>query len=103
VAEEVSTVTTLVPATPAGELAITLLSETTLKDVAGVDPKWTASVSTTPLPRMVTSVCPATGPEFGMMEEITGDGWNSKISELSEPPAVIPEVGKTAVGAGVSA
>lgn len=39
VAEAVSTVTALAPAALAGEVAVTLLSEMTVKEVAGVGPK----------------------------------------------------------------
>jgi hypothetical protein len=93
VAEVVSIVTALAPAPRAGEVALTLLSEMTVKDVAGVGPKWTASVSINPDPVIVTSVPPAVGPEAGVMEEITGDGWNSKLSELSVPPWVVIMIG----------
>lgn len=38
---------------------------------------------------MFTSVPPVFGPEVGVIEEITGAGWNSKLSELSVPPGVV--------------
>lgn len=93
VAEAVSTVTALAPAALAGEAAVTVLSEMTAKEVAGVGPKWTASVSIKPAPVMFTSVPPVFGPEVGVMEEITGACWNLKLSELSVPPGVVIMIG----------
>ena len=93
VVEAMSTVTALAPAALAGEVAVTLLSEMTVKEVAGVGPKWTASVSIKPPPMMFTSVPPVVGPEVGVIEEITGAGWNWKLSELSVPPGVVIVIG----------
>jgi hypothetical protein len=93
VAEGVSTVTALAPAAPAGAVAVTVLSEPTVKLVAGVVPKFTPMVSITPAPVMVTTVPPAVGPEVGVMELITGAGWKLKLTELSVPPWVVIVIG----------
>jgi hypothetical protein len=93
VAEAVLTVTALAPATLAGEVAVTVLSEPTVKAVAAVGPKYTSRVLIKPAPVMVTVVCPAIGPEVGVMELITGDGWKPKLSELSVPPGVVILIG----------
>jgi hypothetical protein len=92
VAAAVSTVTALAPATPAGEVAVTELSELTVK-AAGVVPKYTPRVSIKPAPVMVTVVPPVVCPAVGAMELITGAGWKLKLSELSVPPEVVILIG----------
>jgi hypothetical protein len=89
VAEAVWTVTALAPAAPAGEVAVTVLSELTVKAVAAVVPKNTSRVLIKAVPVMVTIVPPAVGPEVGVIEVITGDSWKLKLSELSVPPGVV--------------
>jgi hypothetical protein len=89
VAEAVLTVTALTPAAPAGEVAVTVLSESTVTAVAAVVPKFTLRVPIKSAPVMVTTVPPAIGPEVGVMEVITGNGWKLKLSELSVPPEVV--------------
>lgn len=89
VAAVVSMVTALAPATPAGEVAVTELSELTVKAVAAVVPKYTSRVSVKPAPVTVTAVAPVVGPAVGVIELITGDGWKLKLSELSVPPGVV--------------
>lgn len=93
VAEAVSIVTALAPAAPAGEVAVTVLSELTVTAVAAVVPKFTSRVPIKPDPVMVTTVPPAIGPEVGVMELITGDGWKPKLSEPSVPPGVVILIG----------
>ena len=93
VAEAVSTVTALGPTAPAGAVAVTVLSESTVKVVAGVVPKFTPMVSIKPAPVMVTTVPPVVDPEVGVMELITGAGWKLKLSELSVPPGVVILIG----------
>jgi hypothetical protein len=61
----VATVTSTVPASPAGEVAVTLVSLTTVNEVAAVLPKLTAVAPVNPLPVMVTTVPPAIGPALG--------------------------------------
>jgi hypothetical protein len=92
VAEAVSTVTAVAPA-PAGEVAVTVLSELTVKAVAAVVPKNTSRVLIKPDPVIVTIVPPAVGPEVGVIEVITGDGWKLKLSELSVPPGEVILIG----------
>jgi hypothetical protein len=61
----VVTVTSTVPASPAGEVALILVALTTVNEVAAVDPKLTAVAPVNPLPVMVTTVPPASGPALG--------------------------------------
>jgi hypothetical protein len=93
VAEAVLTVTALAPTAPAGAVAVTVLSEPIVKAVAAVVPKFTPRVPIKPAPVMVTTVPPAIGPDVGVMELITGDGWKLKLSELSVPPRVAILIG----------
>jgi hypothetical protein len=74
VAEAVLTITALAPAASAGEVAVTMLSETTIKAVAAVCPKYISRVPIKPAPAMVTAVPPTVGPEVRVMELITGAG-----------------------------
>jgi hypothetical protein len=89
VAEAVPTVRAVVPAASAGAVAVTVLSEITVKAVAAVVPKNTSRVLIKPAPVMVTIVSPLIGPEVGVMEPITGDGTKLKLSELLVPPGVV--------------
>jgi hypothetical protein len=61
----VVTVTSTVPASPAGEVAVTLVSLATVNEVAAVLPKLTAVAPVNAVPVTVTTVPPATGPEMG--------------------------------------
>jgi hypothetical protein len=83
------TVTELAPTDPLGEMAVTELSEFTVKDAAGLGPKKTAVALVNPVPLMVTDVPPVRGPELGVMELTTGVGWKVKSSELLVPPGVV--------------
>lgn len=57
---------------PGGATAVTWVSETTVKEVAGVAPNRTAVVVVSPVPVSVTVVPPAAGPELGLTEVRTG-------------------------------
>ncbi|GFE19790.1 hypothetical protein Sliba_02430 [Streptomyces nigrescens] len=59
---------------PAGATAVTWVSETTVKEVAGVAPNRTAVVAARPVPVSVTVVPPAAGPELGVAEVRAGTG-----------------------------
>ena len=74
VPEVVSSVTAITPADLGGVVAVTMLSEMTVKAVAAVPPKNTSRVLIKPVPVMVTTVPPPIGPEIGAMEVMTGDG-----------------------------
>jgi hypothetical protein len=60
-----------VPA-PAGEVAVIVDAETTVKPVAAVAPKVTAVVVENPVPVIVTVVPPAPGPVVGEIEVTVG-------------------------------
>jgi hypothetical protein len=92
VAAVVSTVTALAPI-PIGEVAVTELSELTVKAVAAVAPKYTSRALIKPAPVMATTVPPIVGPAVGVMEPITGAGWKLKLSKLFVPPGVVILIG----------
>ncbi len=64
VPEGVVTVTSTVPA-PAGEVAVMLVAQLTVKLVAAVGPKLTALAPVKPVPVMVTEVPPVPAPSSG--------------------------------------
>lgn len=66
------TVMSTVPAVRAGENTVISESELTVIPAAGVPPKETPVAPLNPVPLIVTSVLPATGPVAGEMEETTG-------------------------------
>jgi hypothetical protein len=68
----VVTVTSTVPATCAGLLAVTLVSELTTTPVAAVAPKWTAVAPVNPHPVMVTVVPPNVEPNVGETDVTVG-------------------------------
>jgi hypothetical protein len=68
----VVTVTSTVPAEPAGAVAVMLVALTTVNEVAAVLPKLTAVAPVNPLPVMVTAVPPASGPATGEIPVTTG-------------------------------
>ncbi len=70
----VMTVTSTVPAAPAGDVAVTEVGETTEYVVAPVAPKSTALAALKPVPVMVTEVPPATGPAIGLTAVTVGLG-----------------------------
>jgi hypothetical protein len=105
VAEPVSTVTAVAPAALAGDDTVNVLSEMTVNAVVAVVPKKTSTVLIKPAPVIVTLVPPVVGPEVGVIELITGDGWKLKLSELFVPPGVVILIGTvpvTCVGVTVS-
>jgi hypothetical protein len=67
----VVTVTSTVPAEPAGEVAVTLVALTTVTPVAAPLPKLTVTGAMNPVPVIVTSVPPASGPAVGEIS-VTG-------------------------------
>ena len=70
----VVTVTSTVPADPAGTVAVSWESESTVKPAAGAGPNDTADAPVNPLPLTVTVVPPATGPDGGEMPLTAGTG-----------------------------
>ena len=62
----VVTVTSTAPAVPGGEAAVICVSESTVNDVAAVEPKCTAVAPVNPEPVSVTVVPPAVGPADGV-------------------------------------
>ena len=64
VIEEAVTVTSTVPR-PGGAMAVMVVGDSTVKRVAGVDPKRTEVTSTKFVPEMVTVFPPESGPEAG--------------------------------------
>ena len=68
----VVTVTTTVPAEPAGEAAVIEVSEFTVKLAAAVPPKATAVAPLRLVPVIVTEVPPAGKPEAGEMAVTAG-------------------------------
>ncbi len=59
------TVTSTVPAVPAGAVAVIAVSESTVKLAAGAWPNETVVAPVKPVPVTVTAVPPAAGPESG--------------------------------------
>lgn len=86
------TVTDTAPV-PGGETAVMRLSDTTLKEAAGVPPKKTPVAFINPAPLILTVVPPVVGPWVGLLEVMTGGGWKPKLNELSEPPGVMTVIG----------
>jgi hypothetical protein len=68
----VVTVTSTVPALPAGDTAVSLVVLTTFTDVPAVAPKRTVDAAVKPVPLTATVVPPAIGPEFGLIAETDG-------------------------------
>ena len=68
----VATVTSIVPAVPAGTLAEIDVSPVAVKVVAAVEPKSTWVTPLKPVPAMFTVVPPPSGPLFGLTEVTTG-------------------------------
>jgi hypothetical protein len=67
------TVTSTVPALPAGLVAVQLVTELQVTEVAAVVPKLTvAPLVARPLPVMVITVPPVEGPELGLMLATVG-------------------------------
>jgi hypothetical protein len=69
----VVTVTSTTPASPAGEVAVMLVSLATVNEIAALDPKLTAVAPVYPVPVIVTAVPPATGPDAGATTVTVGE------------------------------
>ena len=61
----VVTVTSTVPAAPAGEVTVIVVEFTTVTPVPAFAPKFTVAPATKPVPVTVTEVPPAMGPASG--------------------------------------
>jgi hypothetical protein len=70
---EVVTVTSCAPAASAGEVAVILVEDDTLKFDAGTVPKRTLVAPVKFVPLMVTDVPPAVGPDVGEREVTAGN------------------------------
>ncbi len=68
----VVTVTSTMPALPAGEVAVICVAPFTVKLVAAVPPKDTAVAPLSAVPVIVTLVPPAAGPEGGLTPVTAG-------------------------------
>ena len=68
----VVTVTSTVPAVPAGAVAVMLVALLTVNAVAAVPPKLTALAPVRLVPVIVTMVPPAVGPEDGLIVVTVG-------------------------------
>ncbi len=88
----VVTVTSTVPAVPAGETAVMLVPETTVTLLVLVRPKSTVAPVTNPVPVIVTVVPPATGPAAGTTPVTVGTGsyvYSSAGEVALIPPGVV--------------
>ena len=68
----VITVTSTMPAEPAGEVAVIEVAETIVMPVAAVPPKDTPVAPVKPVPVSVMDVPPASGPDVGVIAETVG-------------------------------
>ncbi|HET6963194.1 MAG TPA: hypothetical protein VFH58_00375 [Acidimicrobiales bacterium] len=68
----VVTVTSTVPAAPAGEVAVTRVESTAMTSVAGLAPKLTPVAPVRLVPVIVTDVPPALGPDEGLTPVTVG-------------------------------
>src|SRR5208283_1539080 len=102
----VVTVTSTVPAEPAGETAVMLVADTTVTLLAPVKPKSTVAPVTNPVPVIVTVVPPANGPAAGEMPVTVGTGsyvnWSDAEVALV-PPGVVTVTSTVPVPAGETA
>ena len=71
----VVTVTSTVPALPAGAVAVICVALLTVKPLALVAPNFTAVAPVNPVPVMVTVVPPPVGPDAGDTLVMVGGGW----------------------------
>src|SRR2546421_2532343 len=78
------TLTSTVPAGPAGEIAVIELSELTVKPSTSVVPNSTAVVPMKPAPRIITVVPPPTGPLVGDTSSKAGRyrNWSTELVPL---------------------
>ena len=101
----VVTVTSTTPV-PGGSSAVIVVSETTVKLVAGVMPKSTAVAPVKAVPVIVTVVPPVTGPSVGLMLVTVGAATyvNWSAGEVADVPSTLVTVTSTTpVPAGSSA
>ena len=101
----VVTVTSTTPV-PAGSSAVIVVSETTVKLVAGVVPKSTAVAPVKAIPVIVTVVPPDCGPSVGLMLVTVGAAVyvNWSAEEVADvPPGVVTVTSTTPVPGGSSA
>jgi hypothetical protein len=63
---------TAVPVDPAGEVAVMVVGDATVTELAATLPKSTVAPGTNPDPVMVTEVRPAAEPASGLSEDTTG-------------------------------
>jgi hypothetical protein len=78
----VTTVTSTVPAGPAGAVTVILLVELTVNVAAAEEPKLTAETPLKLVPVIVTVVPPATGPADGLTPVTVGGLWNVNWSAV---------------------
>ena len=79
---ELVTVTWTLPA-PAGETAVSSVSETRTTEVAAEAPKLTETSGVNSVPRIATGVPPSAGPDDGVMDEMAGG--LPKLSSVVDP------------------
>jgi hypothetical protein len=87
---DVVTAMLYVAAAWAGETAVIVVAETTLKLVAGTDPKATLVAPVNPLPVIVTVVPPAVGPEAGEMAVMAGGSAGALTIAVGAEAAGVP-------------
>ena len=85
------TLMSTVPADPAGEVAVILAPEFTVKPVAGIEPNITIVAPVNRLPVIITLVPPARGPLVGEMPVMVGTAMYVNWS-AAEMPLVPPGV-----------
>jgi len=83
VPEAVVTRTSSVPTDPAGDTAVILVEDTTVKLVAATVPKSTLVAPLKPVPFTVTVVPPALGPEEGDTEVTVGAGGGGGVTDVN--------------------
>ena len=103
----VVTVTSTVPAVPAGETAVIWVAEVTVKLDAETVPNFTTVAPVNPVPVTVTVVPPATGPDAGVIPVTVGTGsyvnWSAGEVALVPPGVVTVTSTVPAVPAGETA
>jgi hypothetical protein len=88
---EVVTVTSTVPAAPAGAVAVIWVALLTVKPVAAFAPKLTAVAPVNPVPLIVTLVPPAVGPDAGLTPVTEGAYLKTSLEfvALLPPPGMV--------------
>ena len=102
----VVTVTSTVPAAPAGAVAVIEVSELTVKPSAFAAPNFTAVAPKKPVPVIATDVPPAVGPAVGDIDVTVGAAtyvyWSAAVL-VDVPPAVVTLISTVPVPAGAIA